>query len=250
MESKETDIKYIKEMRKKIVEEKVEILKQRLRKKSLQKDIHKVKETKPKKHFFICTFGGCGEHILKKYLSFFGKADIVYSRWPPRRLKYVKNNMFIRKYIEQENIHNYTVIYLYRDPVYAILSKHFSSGHLLKIQASEKSFKLYDFFRHYFLPKENYTIYCIKSKDLFNIEYNSGKTLKSCFNISWNHVLNISNEDPDECLHNLCIEYNEKEIDITENNSLEILNLKQEYKEFNDIIKFLPFISIVEPLYK
>jgi len=135
------------------------------------------------KVFYVCSFGGCGSKMLCEYLSQFGTVKHVHSRYPPTNLTEIdKNEWFSRKLIAEEALKDYYVIYIYRDPVKAILSRFTHPAHLNHIQCNpnttlqqviESKQDLYgidNFYDNYTTPpaiKRNYKIYCVKYEDFF-----------------------------------------------------------------------------------
>ena len=135
------------------------------------------------KVFYVCSFGGCGSKMLCEYLKHFGTVKHVHSRCPPTKLTHVgSNEWFSNLLIEDKYLKNYYVIYIYRDPVKAILSRFTHAGHLLHIQANPNTtiqdvitskqdlYGINNFFDNYTTmnSKRNYNIYCVKYEDLFN----------------------------------------------------------------------------------
>ena len=82
--------------------------------------------------FYVCSFGGCGSTMLTQYLSNFGKTKHIHSRNPPSQLTYVgeenTSNPIYREWfnytpVNQNELHKYKVIYIYRNPLNAIYSR-------------------------------------------------------------------------------------------------------------------------------
>ena len=135
------------------------------------------------KVFYVCSFGGCGSKMLCEYLGQFGTVKHVHSRFPPTTLMEIdKHEWFSQIPIAEKDIKNYYVIYIYRNPVKAILSRFNHSAHLNHIQANpnttlpqvlESKKDLYgieNFYDNYINPpviKRNYKIYCVKYEDFF-----------------------------------------------------------------------------------
>ena len=147
------------------------------------------------KNYYVCSYGGSGSWLLVHYLSHFGNAYHIHSRNPPQKLTYIgsENNneniyeeWFNNTTIHENELKNYTVIYLYRNPVHSIYSfynSRFNSvDHLQHIHCDdtsvqiknviEKSKDLYgleEFFENYTNhPNKNYPIFCVKYEDLFH----------------------------------------------------------------------------------
>lgn len=135
------------------------------------------------KVFYVCSFGGCGSKMLCEYLSQFGTVKHVHSRYPPTTLTEIdKNEWFSQKPIAEHDFKDYYVIYIYRDPVKAILSRFSNPAHLIHIQTNpnttlpqvlESKQDLYgieNFYDNYtIIPAvmRNYKIYCVKYEDFF-----------------------------------------------------------------------------------
>lgn len=137
------------------------------------------------KVFYVCSFGGCGSKMLCAYLSKFGTVKHVHSRCPPQSLTQIdKNEWFSSQPIDEKDLPNYYVIYIYRDPVKAILSRFTNAGHLAHIQANPKTtlqqvlqerkdlYGIENFYENYTTAppatkKRNYKIYCVKYEELF-----------------------------------------------------------------------------------
>tara|TARA_B100000424_G_C22753264_1_gene406872 strand:- start:59 stop:613 length:555 start_codon:yes stop_codon:yes gene_type:complete len=130
--------------------------------------------------------------MLCRYLRNFGKVYHIHSRMPPNKLTYpiktpkcpIGSGLFEwlgEIEIENNTLHNYTVIYIYRDPVKAIYSRFHQPKHLTNIQCDrnikindlvkEKKdlYKLNEFFDNYTKSNNrNYKIYCIKYEMFFD----------------------------------------------------------------------------------
>lgn len=147
-----------------------------------------------KKIFYVCSFGGCGSTILHRSLRKYGRSEHIHSRYPPEKLEYVGLNGGGNTYdewfngikIPEDELNNYYVIFIYRNPVYAIRSRYTSDykyykEHLKNIQIknnielddvlkSQKDlYKIKEFYNNYTKPniKRNYKIYNIKYEDIF-----------------------------------------------------------------------------------
>jgi hypothetical protein len=141
-----------------------------------------------KKTFYICSYGGCGSKMLTRALSKYGNVEHVHARNPPLHLEYIGENSEGTAYCEWFNgipvpgteICNYYVIYLYRNPVKAILSRFWHPNHFINIQGEDvtindvmdKMKDLYgikQFYQNYTQRnlKRNYRILCVKYEDIF-----------------------------------------------------------------------------------
>jgi len=141
------------------------------------------------KIFFVCSYGGCGSTMLCSALSVYGKVQHIHSRTPPEKLEYVGQTRGGNCYkewfngikIPEEKIGNYYVIYIYKNPVDAILSRFTITEHLKNIQIdcniklddvinhSTDLYKIKEFYDNYtqYNEKRNYNIYCVRYEDIF-----------------------------------------------------------------------------------
>ena len=137
----------------------------------------------PRKIFIVCSYGGCGSKMLCAYLRQFGAVKHVHSRYPPAQLTHVGlNEWFSESPVNPADLPNYYVIYIYRAPVKAILSRFGQAEHLAHIQTNPATtlqdvitrqqdlYGIENFFDNYTTPaiKRNYKIYCVKYEDFFN----------------------------------------------------------------------------------
>ena len=149
------------------------------------------------KHFYVCSYGGCGSTILCNYLSNFGNTYHIHDRYPPNKLTYVgKNNTDKDVYeewfndveIPENELSNYKVIFIYRNPIEVIYSRFAQRGgpnkpHLKHIKCDNDGdinindvlkngkdlYEVEDFFNNYTESKnKNYDIYCVKYELFFN----------------------------------------------------------------------------------
>jgi hypothetical protein len=145
----------------------------------------------PNKTFYVCSYGGCGSTVLSRYLRCFGNVEHIHSRFPPQKLEYVgKKNTQANIYhewfnsvpIPENDIHQYKVIYIYRNPVDSILSRFYMKLHLQHIQCKDSTLKIKDilekkqdlynveeFYNNYTIPNmsRNYKIHCVKYENFF-----------------------------------------------------------------------------------
>ena len=159
----------------------------------------------PNTTYYICSFGGCGSWMLSKYLANFGKIEHIHSRNPPEKLTYVgsnndndnssSSNVYFEWFndieIDDNNIQNYKVIYIYKNPIKAIYSRFVykkspNIKHLQHIQcdfngdiklidvinSGKDLYKIEEFFDNYTNNNiRNYQIYCVKYDEFWeNIE--------------------------------------------------------------------------------
>ena len=135
--------------------------------------------------YYVCSYGGSGSKILTKYLNKFGTAYHVHSRFPPEYLTYTGRNTYSEWFsninIPDNEINNYKVIFIYKDPIKAIYSRFTNPEHLKHIQCDNKItledvieqnkdlYGIEEFFNNYTTSKNrNYKIYCVKYEELFN----------------------------------------------------------------------------------
>jgi hypothetical protein len=137
---------------------------------------------KKDRHFYVCSFGGCGSWVLTSYLSNFGTVHHVHSRKPPSVVTTVEHEHFTT--MPTPCLHN-IVIFIYRDPVAALLSvqRRFPlDDHLKNIEApdtivtldmlaetKQDLIGLTEFYKNYTTPsrERKYPIYCVKYEHLF-----------------------------------------------------------------------------------
>jgi CRISPR/Cas system CSM-associated protein Csm2 small subunit len=143
-----------------------------------------------KRIFYVCSYGGSGSKMLCYALNRYGMTKHIHSRLPPNKLEYIGRERGGRMYdewfngvvIPEDELENYCVIYIYRNPSFSIPSRFTNPAHLEHIQ-TDKSIKLADvlssnkdlykireFYENYTKPNKerNYKIYCIKYEDIFD----------------------------------------------------------------------------------
>ena len=161
----------------------------------------------PSMNYYICSFGGCGSTILQKYLSNFGNVYHIHDRYPPQKLQYVGNvnstqNVYKEWFngveIPENELCNYKVIYIYRNPLNAIHSRFFNNHgpnftHLQNIKCinngyiglqdlniqQQDLYQLNEFFHNYtdVNKNRNYKIYCVKYEQFWDNIYFFNKTI-------------------------------------------------------------------------
>lgn len=135
--------------------------------------------------FYVCSYGGCGSTILSNKLSQYGEVKHIHSRKPPDKLCYVGDTVYKEWFnsieIPENELNNYKVIYIYRNPIDAIYSRFIYPKHLLHIQTNiditledvvntkKDLYGIEEFFDNYTTKNENrnYKIYAIKYEELF-----------------------------------------------------------------------------------
>ena len=139
------------------------------------------------KHFYVCSYGGCGSTLLANSLKQFGEVKHIHSRMPPRQLEYVGDICYSEWFngikIPDNQLHEYYVIYIYKNPVKSILSRFINinrAAHLNHIQidptiklidvvkSQTDLYKINEFYKNYTCNNNrNYKIYCIRYEDMF-----------------------------------------------------------------------------------
>ena len=152
----------------------------------------------PNMTYIVCSFGGSGSYMMIEYLKNFGNVVQIHDRNPPMKLTIpgCEENKFWFSNIEidESQLQNYKVIYIYRNPIYAIYSRfihgphqNIHKNHMNNIKAEHYHvcrileyktdlYKLGEFFDNYTIPNSNrnYPIYCVNydkfwdNIDLFN----------------------------------------------------------------------------------
>ena len=177
-----------------------------------------------KKVFYVCSYGGSGSKMLCSALSKYGISKHIHSRKPPNNLEYIGNEEGGKTYYEWFNgivipeeklkLKDYYVIYIYRNPSYAIPSRFYSQEHLQNIQtdksvklnhvlnSNKDLYKLREFYDNYTKPNEkrNYKIYCVKYEDIFDKQDELSKLLGIG---KLNLVNNSSRKNSDKKLDNI-----------------------------------------------
>tara|TARA_B100001287_G_C22681524_1_gene530692 strand:- start:1886 stop:2470 length:585 start_codon:yes stop_codon:yes gene_type:complete len=151
------------------------------------------------KIFYVCSYGGSGSKVLVEKLKEYGESHHIHSRKPPERLEYIGcqkggqtySEWFNGIVIPEEELNNYYVIYIYRNPAFSIPSRFTNPHHLAHIQidktikfndvlsSGKDLYKIREFYDNYMKPNtnRNYKIYCIKYEDLFDKQDELSKLL-------------------------------------------------------------------------
>jgi len=142
------------------------------------------------KKFYVCSYGGCGSNMLCRALEKYGVSYHIHDKFPPKELEYVGGKVYYEWFngikIPKNELENYYIIYLYRNPVNSLSSifRRFSKimrTHLLHIKCNTNPsiadvikqkrdlYGLKEFYVNYTTkdPNRNYTIYCVKYEELF-----------------------------------------------------------------------------------
>ena len=134
------------------------------------------------KYFYVCSYGGCGSKLLVRLLQPYGKAYHIHSRNPPDMLEGVRSEWFNGKPIDVKDEDEVFVLFIYRNPVNAILSRFTNPQHLRNIETDDQTkiediilskkdlYGITEFYNNYTQPKKTrtYDILCIKYEDLFD----------------------------------------------------------------------------------
>lgn len=144
--------------------------------------------------FYVCSYGGSGSKLLCNYLKGYGKTLHVHSRKPPARIEHLGQEFDVDKGTDYHEWFNgatvpanvakrVRMIYLYRDPVRATLSRLRNETHRKHVQVADPShtiedvvatgkdlFGLEEFYHNYVDGTEDrsYPIICIKYEALFD----------------------------------------------------------------------------------
>lgn len=171
--------------------------------------------------------------MLCSALSKYGESVHIHSRKPPNKLEYVGGEKGGEVYhewfngipIPEDELHNYYVIYIYRNPSFSIPSRFWIPGHLNNIQTTdikldeviksgEDLYKLREFHNNYIKKNKNrnYKIYCVKYEDIFDKQDNLSELLKvGKLNMVNKSKRKNSNKDLDEIYSDLIKEMEENE---------------------------------------
>jgi len=182
------------------------------------------------KTFYVCSYGGSGSYMLCNALNQYGKTKHIHSRIPPNKLEYIGDEEGGNTYCEwfngitipENELENYYVIYIYRNPSFSIPSKFTIPEHLEHIQSDknielqdvlskgEDLYKIREFYDNYMKPnKKNYKIYCVKYEDIFSKQNELSKLLDiGELNIVNTSCRKNSNEKLDEIYADLIDEMN------------------------------------------
>mgnify|MGYP000247387335 CR=1 FL=1 len=142
------------------------------------------------KTFYICSYGGCGSKMLQESLNKYGRTEHVHSRNPPDKLEYIgdklgsnnRGELFNGIPIPDNEIKKFYVIYIYRNPSYAIPSRFLNPLHLEHIQTNKNIeiqhllntgkdlYGINEFYNNYteYNENRNYKIYSVKYEEIFN----------------------------------------------------------------------------------
>ena len=174
----------------------------RRKNKILGENIQKFERIQSNNIYYIVSYGGCGSVMLTRYLNIYGEVQHIHSRFPPDELEYVGNDNSLIENINGEHFNgiklnesdlsNTKVIYIYKDPVKAIYSRFRDPNHLKNIEAKDINTTLDDiltskedlygieqFFDNWTAPNpnRNYKIICVKYSDIFEKQGELMKTL-------------------------------------------------------------------------
>lgn len=145
--------------------------------------------------FYVCSYGGSGSTLLADSLKKYGHVEHIHSRNPPLELEYIGNNKGGDTYYEwfngikipENELNDYTVIFIYKDPVKAIYSRYIPyykdchKHHMDHVQTNrdvelkdvleqkKDLFGITEFYNNYTTKNDqrNYKIHCVKYEDMF-----------------------------------------------------------------------------------
>ena len=142
------------------------------------------------KIFYVCSYGGSGSRMLETALKQYGKTEHIHSPKPPDKLEYIGKNgggtayyeWFNGKVIPENELDDYCVLYIYRNPTFSIKSRFHMHLHLKHIQCDSEIklndvldsgkdlYGIKDFYNNYMKKNENrnYKIICVKYEDIFD----------------------------------------------------------------------------------
>lgn len=156
-----------------------------------------IKHNNKSKVFYVCSSGGCGSTLLFNYLKNFGKVYHIHDRYPPSELQYIgtentDRNVYSEWFngvkIPENELENYKVIFIYRNPIQVIYSRFAQPkgpniSHLQHVKCNNNGninigdvlatrkdlYGLEEFFDNYTIPaNRNYNIYCVKYELFWN----------------------------------------------------------------------------------
>ena len=141
------------------------------------------------KIFYVCSYGGSGSKMLCAALRKYGKVEHIHSRNPPDKLCYIGNQHGGNTYeewfndiiIPEAELKKYFVLFIYRNPSFAIPSRFLYPEHLDHIQidpsitledvldTGRDLYKIREFYNNYTNQNKNrnYNIYCVKYEEIF-----------------------------------------------------------------------------------
>jgi len=145
------------------------------------------------KIFYVCSYGGSGSRMLETALKQYGKTEHIHSPKPPDKLEYTGNKgggrtkglWFNGKVIPENELDDYYVLYIYRNPSFSIKSiqsrfhmhlhlKHIQCDSQIKLNdvldSGKDLYGIKDFYNNYMKKNENrnYKIICVKYEDIFD----------------------------------------------------------------------------------
>lgn len=133
--------------------------------------------------FHVCSYGGCGSKMLCAALKKYGNVTHIHSRNPPVKLTGVNGEHFNTRQVSEENLDQHVVIYIYKNPIKSLFSRHLKKSARVNIEAKDPDKGLAEtvrdkvdyagfeeFYRNYTTPnpERNYKIVCVKYDDIFD----------------------------------------------------------------------------------
>ena len=119
------------------------------------------------KYFYICSYGGSGSKLLVRLLQPYGKAYHIHSRKPPDMLEGVRSEWFNGKPIDVKDEDEVFVLFIYRNPVNAILSRFTNPQHLRNIETDDQ-IKIEDIIHSNKICFRVYGQRCVASKSKYS----------------------------------------------------------------------------------
>lgn len=139
------------------------------------------------KNIYVVSSGGCGSWCLVRYLKAIGYNTFhIHNRFPPIKLKNPANERFGDVELNEEELENSIVIFLFRvnidNTIFSRFVERNWKQHLKHIQCSDNDasleklletkkdvFEIEDFYNNWTTPdtKRNYKIYAIKYESMF-----------------------------------------------------------------------------------
>ena len=136
---------------------------------------------------YVCSYGGSGSWSLAKHLKneFVNVSEVhhIHDRFPPMQLTYAirsDNGDSHFGTVRVSDLSKIIVIFIYRNPVYAIPARFHIKKHLHNIEstaapfgsnmynnASQDPYKLEEFMKNYLWKQKNYPVYFLKFEKLF-----------------------------------------------------------------------------------
>ena len=95
-------------------------------------NLNEVQLREHKRVFYVCSYGGSGSYMLSRFLDAYGLCIHIHSRKPPELLKVICEEQFCGESLDEEEALKITVIFIYKNPTNAQLSR-WSKSHFKNI---------------------------------------------------------------------------------------------------------------------